>query len=216
MEELLNKETRTEEEENKLAQLKDYHEIFNEMMNDTTVVYNSGFTMADLSGVKFKDSKRIKNKEVVNKALSQKDQKGGQPFWSYLGFNKRVEWCACFVNWCMRNTPSASKYYPNLPNTNNASCINVANYFKENKQFADRNYTDLVAGDVIFFDFDNVGATHHIGIVIGVDGKYVYTIEGNTPGDKVSTSSYPLKSKYIYGYGLMNYPHREDKERKEK
>lgn len=216
MEELLNKETRTEEEENKLAQLKDYHEIFSEMMNDTTVVYNSGFTMADLSGVKFKDSKRIKNKEVVDKALSQKDQKGGQPFWSYLGFSKRVEWCACFVNWCMRNTPSATKYYPNLPSTNNASCINVANYFKKNKQFADRNYTDLVAGDVIFFDYDNVGETHHIGIVIGVDGKYVYTVEGNTPGDKVSTSSYPLKSKYIYGYGLMNYPHREDKERKEK
>lgn len=25
---------------------------------------------------------------------------GGQPHWSWYGFNSRVEWCACFVSWC--------------------------------------------------------------------------------------------------------------------
>ena len=23
-----------------------------------------------------------------------------QPYWSWYGFNSRVEWCACFVSWC--------------------------------------------------------------------------------------------------------------------
>ena len=206
MEKLLNKENRTDEEETKLAQLKDYHEIFKEMMNDATVIYDSGKTMADLSGVKFKDNnKRKKNQKVVDLALSQLGQKGGQPYWSFLGYKGRVEWCACFVNWCMRKIPSATKNYPVLANVGNASCINVSNYFKSHNQWADRNYTDLVAGDVIFFDYNNQKETHHIGIVIGVDDKKVYTVEGNTVGDVVASSSYPLGSKVIYGYGLMNY-----------
>ena len=105
----------------------------------------------------------------------------------------------------MRKTPSATKNYPVLANIGNASCINVSNYFKSKKQWADRNYTDLVAGDVIFFDYNNQKETHHIGIVIGVDDKKVYTVEGNTAGDVVGLSSYSLGSKVIYGYGLMNY-----------
>ena len=205
MEKLLNKENRTDEEETKLAQLQDYHEIFREMMNEATVIYNSGITMADLSGVKFKENnKRNKNQEIVKLALSQIGQKGGQPFWSFLGYKGRVEWCACFVNWCMRKTPSATNKYSNLPGAQNASCINVSNYFKSKKQFADRNYTDLVAGDVIFFNC-NSNVANHIGIVIGVDDNYVYTVEGNTPGDVVARSRYHLKSNIIYGYGLMNY-----------
>ena len=64
IEELLSKESRSDDEENKLAQLKDYHEIFKEMMNEATVIYDSGKTMADLSGVKFKDNnKRKKNQK---------------------------------------------------------------------------------------------------------------------------------------------------------
>ena len=23
-----------------------------------------------------------------------------QPYWSWYGFDSRVEWCACFVSWC--------------------------------------------------------------------------------------------------------------------
>lgn len=24
----------------------------------------------------------------------------GQPYWSWYGYESRVEWCACFVSWC--------------------------------------------------------------------------------------------------------------------
>ena len=35
---------------------------------------------------------------IVKVALSQVGNVGGQPYWSWYGFNSRVEWCACFVS----------------------------------------------------------------------------------------------------------------------
>lgn len=40
------------------------------------------------------------SKKIVNVAISQVGNVGGEPFWSWYGFNSRVEWCACFVSWC--------------------------------------------------------------------------------------------------------------------
>ena len=37
--------------------------------------------------------------EIVTVALSQIGNVGGEPYWSWYGFNSRVEWCACFVSW---------------------------------------------------------------------------------------------------------------------
>lgn len=202
IEELSIKDKRTKEEESNLAQLKDYHEIFKEMMSQTAADYGGGMTMSDLSGIKFTDGKRKKNQAVIDLALSQVGQIGGQPYWSHYGFAKRVEWCACFVNWCMRNTPSATDKYQKT--SNNAYCQTVADNFSKIGQWGDRNYADIVAGDTIFFDWNGDGHTDHIGLVIGTDGTKVYTVEGNN-GDAVKLSSYPVGSSVIYGYGLMNY-----------
>ena len=38
--------------------------------------------------------------QIVTVALSQVGNVGGQPYWSWYGFDSRVEWCACFVSWC--------------------------------------------------------------------------------------------------------------------
>lgn len=38
--------------------------------------------------------------DIVNVAVSQLGNVGGQPYWSWYGFSKREEWCACFVSWC--------------------------------------------------------------------------------------------------------------------
>jgi len=37
---------------------------------------------------------------IVQVALSQIGNVGGEPYWSWYGFGSRVEWCACFVSWC--------------------------------------------------------------------------------------------------------------------
>lgn len=40
------------------------------------------------------------NQAIVEVALTQLGNEGGQPYWSWYGFDSREEWCACFVSWC--------------------------------------------------------------------------------------------------------------------
>ena len=37
--------------------------------------------------------------DIMEVALSQVGN-SGDTYWSYMGFDSRVEWCACFVSWC--------------------------------------------------------------------------------------------------------------------
>ncbi len=54
----------------------------------------------NLDGVEFVNGTRPGNSELVELAKRQVGNVGGQPYWSWYGFNSRVEWCACFVSWC--------------------------------------------------------------------------------------------------------------------
>ena len=38
--------------------------------------------------------------DLVAVARSQVGNIGGEPYWSWYGFESHVEWCACFVSWC--------------------------------------------------------------------------------------------------------------------
>ena len=42
----------------------------------------------------------VGDNEIVAVALEQVGNTGGEPYWSWYGFESRVEWCACFVSWC--------------------------------------------------------------------------------------------------------------------
>ena len=200
--ELLTIPNRTEEQNAQLDNLQTYFEIFNEMMTQVSEEWGGGLSSSDLGGVQFVGGTRVGCQAVVDLAKSQIGQTGGQPYWSYYGFGGRVEWCGCFVHWCMRNTPEASSAWPDT--ANNAYCPTIANWFKDHNQWGDKNFTDLVPGDVILFDWEGDGVSDHIGIVIGHDGSKVYTVEGNS-NDKVALRSYPIGSSVIYGYGLLNF-----------
>lgn len=188
---------RTEEEEKELSSLKDAYEICLEYITNVARQYGGGLTMDDLSGVQFINGSRNGNQAVVDLALSQIGQVGGQPYWSWYGFSSRVEWCACFVSWCMNNNGHSEVRF--------SSCnYGGVPYFKNNGRWANGGYTDLVAGDVIFFDWNGDGKAQHTGIVIGTDGTKVYTVEGNS-GDACRLKEYSINSGVILGYGLMNY-----------
>ena len=58
-----------------------------------------------------------------------------------------------------------------------------------------------MAGNIIFFDWQQDGHTDHVGIVEKVENEKVFTIEGNSK-DEVREKSYNLSSKSIYGYGI--------------
>lgn len=139
------------------------------------------------------------NQAIVEVALTQLGNEGGQPYWSWYGFNSRVEWCACFVSWCAEQCGYIEGGF--IPKF--AGCISGANWFKERNQWQDRNY-EPTAGDIIFFDWEGDGSTDHVGIVEKCENGVVYTVEGNS-GDAVKQRQYTVGSSSIYGYGVPAY-----------
>ena len=139
------------------------------------------------------------NQGIVEVALTQIGNEGGQPYWSWYGFDSRVEWCACFVSWCADQCGYIdSGLIPKF-----AGCIDGANWFKSNNRWNDRNY-EPKAGDIIFFDWEGDGTTDHVGIVEKCENGTVYTVEGNS-GDSVRQNSYPVGYYEILGYGVPAY-----------
>ena len=139
------------------------------------------------------------NQAIVEVALTQLGNEGGQPYWSWYGFEGRVEWCACFVSWCA----DQCGYIESGIIQKFAGCVDGSNWFKGNGQWQDRNY-EPQAGDIIFFDWEGDGETDHVGIVEKCENGVVYTVEGNS-GDACRQKQYTVGSSSIYGYGVPAY-----------
>lgn len=142
---------------------------------------------------------------IVTVALSQIGNVGGEPYWSWYGFESRVEWCACFVSWCANECGYIDAGI--IPKF--AGCVNGVNWFKDRGQWAG-NDIQPTSGMIIFFDWDDPdeggqdGLSDHVGIVEKVENGRVYTIEGNS-GDSCRELSYPLSYYQILGYGIPLY-----------
>ena len=139
------------------------------------------------------------NQAIVEVALTQLGNEGGQPYWSWYGFEGRVEWCACFVSWCADQCGNIESGIIQKF----AGCVDGSNWFKGNGQWQDRNY-EPQAGDIIFFDWEGDGETDHVGIVEKCENGVVYTVEGNS-GDACRQKQYTVGSSSIYGYGVPAY-----------
>lgn len=137
--------------------------------------------------------------EIVTVALSQVGNTGGAPYWSWYGFDSRVEWCACFVSWCANECGYIEAGV--IPKF--AACASQGvPWFQERGLWQDNSYEPR-PGDIIFFDWDDGGqdgSSDHVGIVEKVENGRVYTVEGNS-GDSVRQNSYPVGYYEIYGYG---------------
>ena len=140
---------------------------------------------------------------IVDVALSQIGNVGGQPYWSWYGFGSRVSWCACFVSWCANECG----YIDNGIIPRYSYCPTGEEWFKARGQWAERDITPE-PGMIIFFDWDKDGGqdgeTDHTGVVEKVEDGRVYTIEGNS-GDSCRERSYPIGWYEIYGYGVVLY-----------
>ena len=144
--------------------------------------------------------------EIVAVALSQVGNVGGQPYWSWYGFNSRVEWCACFVSWCANECGYIDAGV--IPKF--AGCTGGSNWFKDRGQWQDGDYEPR-PGDLIFFDWNEKGGSgpqddvpDHVGIVERVENGVVYTVEGNS-GDSCRQRSYNVGHYEIWGYGCPIY-----------
>lgn len=139
---------------------------------------------------------------IVEVALTQLGNEGGQPYWSWYGFSGRVEWCACFVSWCADQCGYLeSGIIPRF-----SLCSDGVDWFSGNGQWQGKDY-EPKAGDIIFFDWSNDGqdgGADHVGIVEKCEDGVVYTVEGNS-GDACRQNSYPVGYYEILGYGTPNY-----------
>ena len=177
------------------------YQVYRQTMGNKPLVFGGGSTNTSdsesLTGVQFVNGTRPGNQAVVDIAKSQVGNVGGQPFWSWYGFNSRVEWCACFVSWCYGQMGLSEPRF--------AGCQSQGvPWFQSHGQWGARGYENLAPGDAIFFDWDLDGSADHVGLVIGTDGSRVYTVEGNS-GDACKIRSYDLNYECIKGYGLMNW-----------
>lgn len=137
---------------------------------------------------------------IVEIALSQVGNVGGQPYWSWYGFKSRVEWCAVFVSWVANEAGYLeSGIIPKF-----AGVSNGINWFKAVGQWKNKGYIPK-PGDIIFFDWEVDNSPDHTGIVEKVENNRVYTIEGNSTDDTSRRKDYDINSKVIFGYGTPAY-----------
>ena len=140
------------------------------------------------------------SEDIVAIALEQVGNIGGEPYWSWYGFNSRVEWCACFVSWCANECG----YIENGVIPKFASVNAGIDWFKDRVQWADNSYAPE-PGTIIFFDWENDGKPDHVGIVEKCENGIIYTVEGNSLNDSCLRRNYTIGSSVIYGYGLPMY-----------
>ena len=115
------------------------------------------------------------------------------------GWSEETPWCACFVSWALEENSHLVK----------GATMRFANVDAFWAEFvtADRWKTENPEpGDIVFFDWitDNDHNAQHVGVVVGVHGEWVYTVEGNTDG-VVALRQYLLDDTRILGYGIPNW-----------
>ena len=150
--------------------------------------YSGGSLFAGLFG----------NQQIVSVAMGQLGNSGGQKFWSWYGFDSRVEWCACFVSWCADQSGLIAS--GNVPKF--SLCRDGVSWFQGKNKWQSGGTTPT-AGMIIFFDWDHDGTSDHVGIVEKCEGGRVYTIEGNS-SDQVRQRNYAVDYSSIMGYGVIN------------
>ena len=150
--------------------------------------YSGGSLFAGLFG----------NQQIVSVAMGQLGNSGGQKFWSWYGFDSRVEWCACFVSWCADQSGLIAS--GNVPKF--SLCRDGVSWFQGKNKWQSGGTTPT-AGMIIFFDWDHDGNSDHVGIVEKCEGGRVYTIEGNS-SDQVRQRNYAVDYSSIMGYGVIN------------
>lgn len=89
----------------------------------------------------------------------------------FAGYN--VPYCDIFVTFCSRQV--------GLPDADSAYVPGRVNRARSEGMLVD-TYSGAV-GDFVTFDWDDDGVDDHIGIIVGGDSAYYYTIEGNTSSE---------------------------------
>ena len=91
----------------------------------------------------------------------------------YYGSDVRQPWCVVFIWWLFNELGIGTNFCGGLKT---AYCPYVENFARNNGQWVTSGYKP---GDLVLYDWDGDGTADHIGLIIGVNGNVLNTIEGN-------------------------------------
>lgn len=135
---------------------------------------------------------------IAATAKAEIGNEGGEKYWTWYGFEEKVDWCACFVSWCLNEAAKAAAT-GEAPKF--AVCDDGIRLFIEQGLWYRKSIEPKI-GMIIFFDWDNDGTSEHTGIVIKCENGLVYTVEGNS-SDICRKKRYAADDKAIMGYGML-------------
>ena len=119
-------------------------------------------------------------------------------------------WCAMFVLWCSKEAGITNVYTGRASALCSAWLDSFRGGYNGSTAYNFGSGYMPRPGDLVFVGYAG-RTTDHVGLVVGVDSQYIYTIEGNY-SDKVSAVQYSMStgqryygSKYILAFGVPNY-----------
>ena len=128
-------------------------------------------------------------------------------FAGWEGWSTDTPWCACFVSWAVDMIARSGGLEGSGEVPRFADVTAGAEGFRSGRYGAwqDSGSYLPVTGDLVFFNLDGDPEIDHVGIVGGLDGDTLLTIEGNTLG-RVEAMMYPAADASIVGYGVLRWP----------
>lgn len=150
-------------------------------------------------------------KDIFNKLLNSGDKNYTKYAWYfdneytdfYNGKKNGYSWCDVFVDWCFvkaYGVQNALRLLCQPTKSAGAGCTYSMRYYIKEQRF----FAKPKIGDQIFFGKQGGNTSTHTGLVVKVDNKKVYTVEGNK-SNKVKECSYQLTDNSIIGYGRPDY-----------
>lgn len=163
---------------------------------------NTGSHIADLIGVAKTQLGYTELDSSGNPIPSSSD--GGYTKYGASFGEPNGAWCAYFISWCASQAGIPSSIVPRLGN-----CGSLTDWYQSRSIYYSRSSGYVPKpGDMVFFNWDGGSSAQHIGIVTGVSGGSLFTIEGNTGGDEgymCNGRTRELNGSYVLGYGVPKY-----------
>ncbi len=132
-------------------------------------------------------------------------------YWYYNGNDTSAAWCAIFISWCADQAGIPTSI---IAKNARASGYTTSNMNSNPFRVPAVSFSNRIpaVGDIAFIDNSGDNNSDHVGIVIGVDGNYIYTAEGNY-SNKVANNKYArsngklngTSSTHIVFFAVPNY-----------
>ena len=149
---------------------------------------------------------KTSTRNLDDKKADAASQSGPNNFTKYardVGHANGQPWCATFVVWVFEQAAGGDKGLASntLYGATTAGCAANVSKFKKAGKWLEPSQTPK-PGDVIFYK------KSHTGVVVGVNGTTVYTIEGNTsPDNKIERDggAVSLKTRTVGATGILGW-----------